>query len=352
MDRARLFIISIIACISLYSCTITQSARTIQIEVMKPGIFDIPGDLTVAVIKRDLFRSDTCSFYYYNGYYRFGDTLNTANNSAKYQNIKEADKNARIKYRDLSTSCLNELANYLEEEKYFQKVINYGDSLNSYFEEPGRIKNSEELFQLTKSDICIFLDFFHLKTTYNLYFSNPFETKASLIWNIAFKNDSLTYLYNHADTLFYDHEQIQPYSNYPDKILQNLLYNSGKYLGRTFGAKLIPSWNQSDRMYYKSGNIEMLQAEKFALDHNWLKAAEIWKRQTKNSNPKIAAKACYNMALTCEMEGKPELAMSWLVKSYSGLKHEDTNHKANCQRYINVLALRKLEIARLEKQTR
>jgi len=96
----------------------------------------------------------------------------------------------------------------------------------------------------------------------------------------------------------------------------------------------------------------MLLAEKYALQNDWLKAAEIWNRLTNNKNQKIAAKASYNMALACEMEGKHDVAIDWLVKSFSILKENSDVHKKNCQRYIAVLTLRKKELERLAKQVR
>ena len=94
----------------------------------------------------------------------------------------------------------------------------------------------------------------------------------------------------------------------------------------------------------------MLHAEKFALDNNWLKAAEIWNKETKNKNPRIVAKACFNMALACEMEAKLDAAIDWLNKSYTILGKNNVEHKENCLRYIKILVTRKKEIMRLDKQ--
>jgi hypothetical protein len=66
----------------------------------------------------------------------------------------------------------------------------------------------------------------------------------------------------------------------------------------------------------------------------------------------MATKAMYNMALACEMEGKPELSMDWLSKSNIELIREDKNHKENCERYKKVLSSRKLEIEKLATQIR
>ncbi len=347
------------------SCVMTNQIRTLQIEILRPGIFNIPKDLTVAIIHRDLFQSDTCNFYYSNGYIKNQDSIQAYNNyldavanhqistfkfPIKHIGLYETTLDTSIKYSDLADTCISGLVNYFKEEEYFKQVTKSSDSLNSLLKETGLISTKEELFEKIGSDVCIFLDFLDLNTTYNRNFSTPFKTKASLIWTVAFKTDSLAYSYNQLDTLFYDQSQLYTYNNAKNKILGQLVNSSCIYMGSSFGAKMIPNWIQAERMYYKSKNTEMLKAENYAIGQDWLKAAEIWNQQSKNKNDKIAAKACYNMALACEMEGKPDVAIAWLVKSFSSLKKNDEVHKYNCQRYVNVLALRKLEIERLAEQ--
>jgi len=56
------------------------------------------------------------------------------------------------------------------------------------------------------------------------------------------------------------------------------------------------------------------------------------------------------MALVCEMEGRPDLGIGWLTKSYNEFDGNDIVHKTNCQRYIDVLAIRQKDIAKLKKQ--
>jgi hypothetical protein len=345
----------------------TNQIRTIQIEYLRPGVFNIPKDVSVAVIKRDIYNSDTCKFYYSTGLYQFKDSIKECydyrdvvfNDPARYLEFNtpvkrtflfEMKTDTSIRYPNLSDTCVNALVNYFRKNVYFRNVYRTGDSLTNILKIPGNISTKEELFEKTKSDMCLFLDFMHLKTTYNRNELTPFITKASLLWTIAFKTDSLVYTYHQTDTLFYEQDLVSAGGKDKDKILRQLVNSSSIYLGSSFGAKMIPNWMPTERMYYKSKNTEMLKAEKYAISQDWLKAAEIWNQQTKNKNDKIAAKACYNMALACEMEGKPDVAIAWLVKSYSSLKKNNEDHKTNCQRYVNILAIRKLEIERLEEQ--
>ena len=175
------------------------------------------------------------------------------------------------------------------------------------------------------------------------------KIKANLLWTLSFKSDSSIYVFKQPDDLYYGN------SLYPELFgnsqnRQLLLKNSAEYLGRTFAKNLIPSWEKVDRLYYRSNNDQMRIAEKYFLDSDWLKAAEVYNKQTGNKKPNIAAKAAYNMALICEMEGNLEAANDWLTRSFSAFKNHNPAHLYNCNQYSTLLAKRKKEIELLEKQ--
>ena len=332
MITARNFILSIFAGICLTSCMITDNIRTIQVEIMKPGVFTFPDQVdTVAIFKRDLYKSDTCKFGYYS--------------------LNRSVTDTTIHFKELSNHCVDALAKFIKNEGYFKKVNYYRDSLNYLWADNQKFSSIKELYKGIHSDFYIFLDYFsfnkiEISSTYDFFYA-----EARLFWTINFKTDTASYIYNQVDTLIYEGPE------YNIDVTKNKgpeleLMNASEYLGKYFGTKIIPSWVQVERMYYKSSNSEMLKAEKFALNNDWLKAAEIWKMETKNKNHRIGAKACYNMALACEMEGKSDAAIDWLVKSYNVYSKNETEHKANCQRYINILAIRKKEIEQLGKQIR
>jgi hypothetical protein len=172
---------------------------------------------------------------------------------------------------------------------------------------------------------------------------------ADLLWTIIFKGDTSIYVSKQLDNLYYGN------SVYPELFGNELnhkflLTNSAEYLGKAFAKKLSPSWENVGRNYYRSSNDHMLTAEKYLLDNDWLKAAEIYSKETTNKNRNIAAKAKYNMALACEMEGNLDAAKDWLDRSKSAYNHEDPIHKSNCDQYSTLLENRKAEIERLEKE--
>ncbi|MDP3433822.1 MAG: DUF6340 family protein, partial [Bacteroidota bacterium] len=265
--------------------------------------------------------------------------------------------------------CVDALADFLSNDGYFLKVINHRDSMNYLFSRGDSLFNYPELHKKFDFDAFIFLDFFQLKDLLSnntgYYSDNRIieqfpefrkstkleSVKANLLWTVSFKGDTSVYLVRQPDDLYYGNA-VYPELFGNDVNHRLLLKNASEYLGKAFGAKIVPTWLKVERSYYRSRNVNMLAAEKYFLNGEYLKAAEIYNRETKNKNRNIAAKARYNMALLCEMEGKPDAAIDWLVLSYSAYKQNIEAHKFNCQQYINILALRKKEIERLGKQVR
>lgn len=320
---------------SMTACIITYDIRTTQIEIMKPGIINFPENAkTVALINNVSNSHDNQPFIYIHQESYITDTV--------------IDRT--ITYRALSNTCIDTLAWQLKKEGYFSKVINYQDSLNNINLTNKDLFDPDRLFEKTKSDLCIFLDDydFHIEKRKYLEF---IINKVSLSWIIAFKSDTLSYNYKQRDTLTF------AIADMPSDLTENLMIklvvnNSAKYLGQVFCSTIIPTWIPVKRIYYTSNNRDMRQAEKFALNNDWLKAAEIWNEQTKSKNHLIVAKATFNMALACEMEGHPDVALDWLVRSNSVFNKNNEDHRANCKRYTNVLTLRKKEIEKLSQQVR
>lgn len=311
------------------SCLLINSARSIQVEIMKPGMFTIPDSIhSIGIINRIISSYDTIPFEYI----RNGRIIS----------------DPTVKYSELLANCSNALDEFLKGENYFTQVKNFNDSINSSIQVGKPLNNQQELFQVSNSDMLVILNDCKFELTSANLESDILVTIATLHWIIGNKGDTVSYLYNQADTLIYDSDPVLNFN----KNAHNALESSATYLGRNFGTKIIPFWLKVERMYYKSNNPEMIKAEKFAMNNEWLKAANIWNKLSKNKNAKIAAKASFNMALACEMEGKVGVAIDWLVQSYSGVTASEEAHQDNCKHYINVLALRKKELDKLEKQVR
>ncbi len=328
--KAWLFVLLLF---SLYSCVITDKISSVKVEIMKPGLFLFPDSINnVVILNTDACRNDTSIFRYFN-------------------DRGDIEIDSKLTYTDLTNQSVDALANYLKTENYFENVVVFKDSLKSTAGDPNLKADPDSAIHKANADLAIILDHCRFYESFFNTYQNFFYTRAILSWIVHFKNDTTSYMYNQTDTLtFNDSEALD--HKFEKLNLRKTILDAAHYLGNSFGAKIIPDWIEVERIYYTSSNPEMARAEKYAKNGDWLKAAEIWKKETKNKNDKIVAKALYNMALACEMEGKPDVGIDWLVKSYSTLKGNDKEHKENCQRYINILATRKKEIKILERQVR
>jgi len=348
MGNNKVSFLLFILLLAFTSCITTSDLNTIQVELMKPSIIDEPNELdTIAIFKRDGYKSDTVSFKFYSNYKLKADTA--------------------IRYRDLSNICVDALADYLINEGYFAKVTNYRDSMNFLFADEDSLINYLEFYKKSGFDACIFLDHF-------LFTDSQFKEKnywtsgiknfdefvnstlvekvtANLYWTIAFREKNPKIVYKQNDHLFYGNS-VNPEFFGSNNNHKELLKNSSIFLGKAFGAELIPSWKKNERDYYRSKNKNMQKAEKYFQAGDWLNAAEHYKIEINSNNRKIAAKAKYNMALACEMEGNLDAALGWLSLSFSSYWTGNNDHKSICQQYFNLLTVRKQEIERLEKQVK
>jgi hypothetical protein len=326
---------------------------SIELEILKPAIFAMPEEIdTIAIFNRDFYQSDTIAFKYVNG------------------DNHKATIDSSIHYSIYANECVEALSHLLENEGYFMKVMNYKDSLNGLFSKDSII-NYPELHKKLGADAFVFLDYFKLKDTYAenqsgfTFFMSSVKDKfpefqnstkvasivTDLLWTITFKGDTSIYILKQPESLYYGN------SAYPTmfgNVLNHkaLLKNTAEYLGKSFATKIIPSWEKVNRTYYRSNNDTMLRAEQYFLVNDWMKAAEIYQKETTNKNRNIAAKATYNMALICEMEGQLDAATDWLDRSKSVYKNENQRHTRNCTQYSAILEERKEEIEFLGKQVR
>lgn len=335
------------------SCRTTILMRSMDVEILKPASFLLPDKIdTIAVLNRKLFQSDTIAFQAIDG------------------DNPKIKKNNPVSFSYLSNKCVEELANSLESEGFFLKVINYSDSMNYLFPKDSLV-NYPNLHQTLGADAFVFLDYFNFDDQYSeskigkAFFmatikENFPEFKASskverissdLLWTISFKGDSSLYSSRQLEDLYYGNSAYPEFfGNDSNKTF--MLENTAQYLGKAFVKKIIPGWEKVTRNYYQSHNVHMLVAEKYLLENDWLKAAEIYNKQTNNKNRNIAAKARYNMAVICEIEGKFDAATDWLERSKSTYKKESPCHIDNCTLYMEQLSIRQNEISLLEKQVR
>lgn len=315
--------------LALTSCSVIDHVGNLQFEVMRPGLITIPKNVErVAVL--------------------YNDSLNDKSNTFLLFDGRSINADTTIQPADLYRISTDSFENKLAETGYFKTIRNYQDSLP--FGPVSQI-GTNQLFEKTKADLCIILKYIRFYQARIAEFDFQSTIPAEMKWLILFRNDTTIYTYNQIDTLIYDFPTYKALTK--DNTNKPLIENASGYMGKTCASKLIPDWIPIERMYYKSANPEMLKAEQYALNNNWMSAAEIWNRISENKNKQMAAKAAFNMGLACEMEGKPELAIDWVLQSANQkIKYDIDLHRINCQRYIVVLNKRIKDIEQLNRQIR
>ena len=118
----------------------------------------------------------------------------------------------------------------------------------------------------------------------------------------------------------------------------------GVEAGVAFADRILPYKIRVTREYYVKGTDNFTLAMRKARTGNWEGAGELWKKETLNTNSKIAGRACYNMGIISEINGYLDVAIEWTVKAY-----EDYNNKKALD-YKHILDNRKASVSLVEYQ--
>lgn len=120
---------------------------------------------------------------------------------------------------------------------------------------------------------------------------------------------------------------------------------AGIVAGNQYGHRISPQFVWVQREFYRKakGAPEMKAAGRMARFQNWQSASDIWNKLASSSDPKVARRASFNMALVAEQSGDLDLALQWANRA-SQLGDR------RAPRYVQTLQQRKWEQQRLEEQ--
>jgi len=125
---------------------------------------------------------------------------------------------------------------------------------------------------------------------------------------------------------------------------RNSINESGRYAGFLMANRLSPNWRKENRSYYIKGNDDFKKAKKEVKFNNWDAAIAIWKKISDNTDPVLAGRACYNLALASEMKGNLEMAIFWADKAMKQY------HDKKARSYVDVLNNRIQNEEKLKEQ--
>jgi hypothetical protein len=115
--------------------------------------------------------------------------------------------------------------------------------------------------------------------------------------------------------------------------------------GQAYADRILPYWIRVSRDYFVGGNDNFKTARRYAQAGNWDGAAAIWQQETRNTDGKLAGRACYNMAIIAEINGNLDGAIQWAQKSYEDYKIRLALN------YLNILNYRKRQNDLLKSQS-
>jgi hypothetical protein len=121
--------------------------------------------------------------------------------------------------------------------------------------------------------------------------------------------------------------------------------DAGTNAGQAYASRIVPYSIRVSRYYYVRGNAGFILAKRMARTGNWDGAAKLWQESTGSSSRKAAGRACYNMAISSEINGDLNAAIQWAQKAY-----EVYNNRLALS-YVNILRQRQSANEVLKSQT-
>jgi len=325
-----LFIIIIVT--SLSSC---YTVSTYYLSILEPAEITLPPDIRNISIYPGIIvnKSDTGEL----------DSLN---------NIRF---NSGVNYYEFCYGYFDGLAEILEYSPRFDSIVITDSVLAASINmtEEFSWKNVVKICMEDSTDAVIALESFYLKDFLDIDNFFGFECYvAFLIYN----NSSWKIYYPKEFTVIDEHTSIDTVKwismdfycdNALDKLPQpvDMISESSYWAGKKYGSRIAPLWYDNvKRVYYSSGNKDMSAASAKIRTDQWQDAAELWRDLTNHQNKKLASKACFNMALACEVEDKLDLAYEWVKKS------NKLYYSSRTDSYIKIIEKRLKNIQRLDKQ--
>lgn len=317
----------------LFGC---QSMKTVTIEVVKPANINLPGHIqNILVLNSSIVKPKT----------KFSN--------ATQQNRFNLDTAA-------SQHLVSSVGAVLVESPKFDSVNLVKSMVFRQYNQLLKPLSWQALDKINikfGADAIVSLEAFGIEDTivnysyydgYNYTYNKSLVCIVNTLWRIYdLKNRKVIDKKIHRDTLAFD--AFDTMNAYLDALASqsncNYMANQiATQIATDVADRIAPFWLSEQRTFYTIINDEIDIATQYALNDDWINAAKIWQKYTNNKNNKIAAASCYNMALACEVQGKFDLAETWLNKS------KEKYELYNTDNYLRIIHERKKEKLILDKQ--
>lgn len=345
MIRFNIPLFSVFALMSILSSCVTSS---VSLEVLVPADINIPKHIKkVAVVNRSLPDKGEKLGNIIEGFFT-GESI-------------KADKEG-------SMNCVQGLVNILNNSPRFEAVLVTSLSLkgtgtrefpdlldNNTIDSVCKLYNADALIALETFDSDILLN--QGKTDVKKTVDNKDVIVTEFFADLRVNVNAGWRIYDNIDKKMVDQNIFtdekgwlgkgvnaeEAFKKLPNK--RDAINSAGLFAGSQYGIRISPTWTKVVRTYYTKGKDDGFKtAKKNVKNKNWDQAEIIWSNLSKSSIPKTAARACYNMALACEMKGELAEALVWAKKALN-----DYNLKA-ARNYANILSTRIMDQDKLKEQ--
>lgn len=142
--------------------------------------------------------------------------------------------------------------------------------------------------------------------------------------------------YQFTQNYNYNTNGINPLSAFVGVLTRNAAVKDlSKKAGVSYANRYLPHDIMVTRSYFVRGTDNFKTAKKLLEDDKWIEAISFWQKETTNADIEIAGRACFNMAVASEINGKISAAVDWAIQADNKLKTRKS------QQYVNILRERK-----------
>jgi hypothetical protein len=107
--------------------------------------------------------------------------------------------------------------------------------------------------------------------------------------------------------------------------LSDLLYEACYVTGINCGKRLVPYWQEVNRVIYTGPGRDLRDAAEFALKDRWHNSGLMWNDLTGNKKKKFASRASFNLAVAFERDDDLQQAYLWITYADSLQTNELTS---------------------------
>ena len=313
------------------SCTLY---RDFPIEVLKTQEVVLPQrPVTLGLLYRNFkFPFDTLEHYY--------------DNNGKLSHDK---RNGNLNIDSLVvTSCLGGFASAILKQQDSLKVIHYPYEILPR-EEDSRLRLLP-LQQVRKLAFTAKIDYLITLETLTYFFKQykredgAFEQACVVgaIWGIYDgETGEIAYRKSMSDTIYWNNSTKEKGSKaFPPRVPSLLMASS--IFGENFAKKFQPEWITVRRSLIIPPVQDFKDAADLADQNNWGSASGLWMEYTPERYGRLAASACYNLAVASELQDQLDIALEWISKAIA----HSSNYKQS-EEYLMSMDYKKLLVSRV-----